>query len=487
MSWQRSRSFAEPPTTPVLERSDPMRLVTQIPAQAYRSPRFLGAYRILHQKKAAACGLIFLLGLATQLLSALQSRKGNSGRLNSRFDSKLSVAVNALTFKHNSSRKRYFQSSQTYPASETIETRGTTSFKAPESLWVWIQILAARFWRGAQRAKSPRQARLPAHAEDSSTKQTDTQALATTAKGFLVDQIEGVHIAYAMCDKQPALGVALLFHGCGQTALDWFQLPEHRAVVRRLQNAHLAILALTSVSNLSKCWSTRYPATENDDATRVSVATRQWFDTHEARSNIPIYGVGLSSGGTFLSILATSAAMPRLSSQVIYVSPGSMRAFRGKRSLVPYPSTLFVYVPGDAYGSKERVLAARDALIEREQGHVQVGVLALKPPKLDFTTLLDHEPRFSEHAARHIVELLAQSQRAYSETIRLNADDEVILKVHADPRSRLALEQIIKVLSGQHELSSVHADWVVSWLTAHGMTIPSTASGSHIDTLVPGA
>jgi hypothetical protein len=141
---------------------------------------------------------------------------------------------------------------------------------------------------------------------------------------------------------------------------------------------------------------------------------------------------------------------------------------------------LFVYVPGDAYGSKQRVQAARDALIERERGRIRIGVLALAPPTLESRTLQEHEPRFSEHAVHRITQLLTQSSEPYMETIRLNAEDDVIRQVLADKQSRRALEQIVKMLSGHHELSSVHANWVVSWLVSHRTGNPGTLSTTGI-------
>jgi hypothetical protein len=337
--------------------------------------------------------------------------------------------------------------------------------------WHWLGILTnPGRWRNIWQAGSKKRADSinSATAKESDSNKVDAAPpLIAPVKTFVVDQIDGVEIAYTTGSIRAALGVVLMFHGCGQTAVDWFQLPEHRRVVREFRKARLAVLAFTAVNKLSQCWSTRYPAKDNEDVARVSHAFRQWFHAQNLHTTTPLYGVGLSSGGGFVSILTTYEAMPRISSQVIYISPGSMRAFRGTRGPYPYPPTLFVYVPGDAYGSKERVLAARDALIEREHGRIRVGVLALAPPALESRTLQEHEPRFSSHAVDHMTQLLTRSAEPYMETIRHNAADDVIRQVLADYQSRRALEQIVKMLSGQHELSSVHANWVVSWLVSH--------------------
>jgi hypothetical protein len=310
---------------------------------------------------------------------------------------------------------------------------------------------------------------------------TQSTTPAPPLKRYLLGNIHGVDVAYSRMDADAPRGIAVLFHACGQQSEDWFELPEHRKIVQQLRKDHIALIALSSDNTVSRCWSTRFPASQNEDVARVTMAVRQWIHSYDLQS-IPMYGIGISSGGTLLSILSTSELMPRFASQVLYISPGSMRAF--KRASKTYPNTLFAHFRNDNhYASQRAVNAACTMLLRR--GVRLVGEMPLSGVRLQPLTMHLREPRFSERQSRHIFRILTSSATnfsrsrpisgrphggqffSYEDAVRRHAADPEITAILAEQQSRRALEQLSRVLSGRHEVVATGVEKVSSWLVTH--------------------
>lgn len=285
-------------------------------------------------------------------------------------------------------------------------------------------------------------------------------------KTFLTETVAGVHIAHHNPFPPHRLaGVALLFHACRQSATDWFTLPEHRRLAAELLRHRLALLAITSSNRVTGCWSTRHPAAQNHDAARVRLTVRQWLSTQRVSHAAPIYAVGISSGATFLSVIAAAQIVPSLVAQALYLSAGNPRALRNATER--FPNTLFVRLQSDHYyASSSTVATARATLLAR-----RVPLVAEMPLPLEKWTPLSlhkHEPRVSPQASAAIFEKLAtcrldiECAATYAASQNTSAAD-----VWKQAHLQKSLIQVARVLRGGHELSAEHANQVADWLIQH--------------------
>lgn len=292
-------------------------------------------------------------------------------------------------------------------------------------------------------------------------------AIPTLPETFHTTTVAGVSVAFHNPFSPHELnGVALLLHACRQSATDWFVLPEHRRLASELLRHHLALLAVTSANRVTGCWSTRHPASLNYDASRVRLAIRQWLDAQRIAHAAPIYAVGVSSGGTFLSVIAAAHIVPSLASQALYLSGGNPRALRNASHL--YPSTLFVRLQADRHYAPASVVAAsRTILLSRRVP--LVAEMPLLPERWTPMSLHIHEPRVSAAASDAIFQhITACAHKIDCAATRAAAHNTSVALVWQQPELRVALSQVARVLRGDHELSASHANLVADWLVRHG-------------------
>lgn len=295
-------------------------------------------------------------------------------------------------------------------------------------------------------------------------------------QSFVVGTYDGQEVASSAVGIEKVAGVALLFHGCGQNARDWYELPEHRRIVKQLHDAQIHTVAFSATHVSSNCWSTRFPAEKNEDIRRVVRAFEQLSQNQSRLSDVPRYGIGISSGGSFLSILSGYPAMPAFASQVLYISAGSLRAFR--RALPDYPNTLFVHLRArDSFPSRQAVSDARKALLR--QGVKLVGEMSQRPTPLRPLTFHSRDPRLPQSSSEHVFKMLLKCRLAaglpgetnemcrYTDVLRLYRNDEHLKRLMSTDIARRSLTQMIRVISGGHEVSSSSSDRVVKWLTSN--------------------
>lgn len=155
--------------------------------------------------------------------------------------------------------------------------------------------------------------------------------------------------------------VLLLFHGCEHSAEDWFVLPEEVLVVCEALRRNWSVVAFSSTDRTSGCWDLFYPALGNRDVIRVYQSLQEWIRKYfVAADNLQLYALGVSSGGSFVSILSTF--LPHISAQAIYMSPGSFLPLSSSFHWTP-PPTCFVHMSKDTtFGSLDNVKKTCDQL-----------------------------------------------------------------------------------------------------------------------------
>ncbi|PKA54584.1 hypothetical protein AXF42_Ash000419 [Apostasia shenzhenica] len=136
---------------------------------------------------------------------------------------------------------------------------------------------------------------------------------------------------------------AVLFvaHGCnGKAANFWDKssscpncvgLPEERLLVLHALERNMAVLAISSVG---KCW------TYGKEKENIKWIIK-WWTVKYRLENLPLLALGASSGGYFVSALATEM---RFCSIVLIIAEGVFNAIDASKD---YPPTLFVHMPKD--------------------------------------------------------------------------------------------------------------------------------------------
>lgn len=136
--------------------------------------------------------------------------------------------------------------------------------------------------------------------------------------------------------------VLFIAHGCGGSALNFWDrspgcpncvgLPEEKRIVLDALAQKFAVIVITSTD---VCWS------YGKEGSRVKHIIRWWLEKHDLVES-PLVGLGASSGGYFLSILATKVKFRGI---VLMIASGLFDQMVN----IPddYPATLFVHMPKD--------------------------------------------------------------------------------------------------------------------------------------------
>jgi hypothetical protein len=220
-------------------------------------------------------------------------------------------------------------------------------------------------------------------------------------------------VLLASPSREHAIGTVLLFHGCSNNAETWRHAPVERELVLQLARTNFRIVALSSASNAipgsSQCWSQEPEKRANIDLQRtfaVLTALQQQSPPGHA-----FLGVGASSGGSFVSLLA--AARPgTLRALAMYISPlhpGFMDTFARRPSLSDAARPL-VPVGGDGAGEARDVAPPQAATALLRDGPLPARV----PPALMFI----HMGHRDRQTAMEIAEQSAELRLAFSHALR---------------------------------------------------------------------
>ena len=102
-------------------------------------------------------------------------------------------------------------------------------------------------------------------------------------------------------------GIFFVAHGCHHSHTDWFVncygcigLPEERGIINIALDLGLLVIVFSSMNRRSKCWST------TDDIEPLARVLNDFSGRfHKKEAILPIYAFGASSGGHFVSAIAT--------------------------------------------------------------------------------------------------------------------------------------------------------------------------------------
>ncbi|CAB1104245.1 unnamed protein product [Ectocarpus sp. CCAP 1310/34] len=137
-----------------------------------------------------------------------------------------------------------------------------------------------------------------------------------------VMEIEGVPTAWKMPKEyaegggEAMKGLYVMFHGCNHGHMDWFDLPEERAIVSYLVNAGYAVVAPASKNRVSGCW--KYNS-EDGDVSLVRAMLWRWYRDWSIPPNTPLFLFGASSGGNMATMMASKGGFQLCEKRTTYV------------------------------------------------------------------------------------------------------------------------------------------------------------------------
>ena len=171
--------------------------------------------------------------------------------------------------------------------------------------------------------------------------------------GFYAELDDGIQIVYQIPNNATNLaGVLIVAHGCSHSATDWWRksntcptcigLPLEQSIVKMAVQKNMAVMAISSIDRVNKCWVYKH------DRMRVIKAIRYIYtkvpSSQEGRK-LPLYLFGVSSGGSFVGTFAQDAKSAHLQVSAICVQVMFVRIHRESAAMVP---TIFVHMPLDA-------------------------------------------------------------------------------------------------------------------------------------------
>ncbi|XP_056685566.1 uncharacterized protein [Spinacia oleracea] len=280
-----------------------------------------------------------------------------------------------------------------------------------------------------------------------------------------VEYIEEAQVIWQIPSDPKA--VLFIAHGCGGSALNFWDsclgcpncvgLPEEKRIVLDALAQNLAVLVVTSTD---VCWSYR------KDGSRVKKTIQWWLEKHDLVKS-PLVGLGASSGGYFLSVLATEV---RFRGIVLMISSGLF----DRMVSIPdnYPPTLFLHMPKDVRRGRK---IDRHVEMLRKKGIEVQKIECLEFPltpiwltdrvtDLNHTTSLKLFELFSSKGFIDAKGYMKNDGRAtpWREALK---QSNILLKYESKLMHHI--EEELNLAYAYHEMTSLQSDQMFKWFKSH--------------------
>jgi hypothetical protein len=287
-------------------------------------------------------------------------------------------------------------------------------------------------------------------------------------QAIMIDNVE----IFFQVPPQPPVGIVLLFHGCDHDGIHWFTLPEERAILKFLLPQGYAVISFSSQDREgSRCWNGSFPASQNADAVRVSQAFPRALEKalgSDKGKDLPLYGIGASSGGIFVTIL--HQLVPFRGMEII-VSPGNAKALTWAQEQ-PHikPRIAFVYMPKDTTFAGFRQVSRQ---VVRLEG-LAIKTFACEPKPVSAAWLSGSIDSLSLQQANEVVVHLIDRSMIDRETgILLKNPGQAWSSISSEVLNGFdamiidSLGEALNVAYGKHELTREHIEEVWSFFTGN--------------------
>ncbi|KAL6951838.1 hypothetical protein U1Q18_001825 [Sarracenia purpurea var. burkii] len=273
----------------------------------------------------------------------------------------------------------------------------------------------------------------------------------------------GTDVIWQIPDSPKA--VLFLAHGCSGRAVNFWDkslncpncigLPEERLIVLHALARNFAVL---TISSAGVCWSF------GEERMIVKGIIKWWVEKYKLHK-LPLVALGASSGGYFVSILATDL---RFSSITVMIAEG---LFDQMDIIKDYPPTLFVHMPKDE-ARKQRI--DKNLRILKDEG-IDVAEIKCMEFPLSPNFLAERIPAIGKTISMKLFVLFQDRgfidkkgyMRADGRALRLKAalrDSKIIL-----PDMNLVhhIQEELNLAFAYHEMTSLPSQKIFHWFESH--------------------
>ena len=259
--------------------------------------------------------------------------------------------------------------------------------------------------------------------------------------------------------------VLFLAHGCDGRAVNFWDrspecpncvgLPEERLITLHALARKFAVI---SISSAGRCWSF------GDEVSVVKGIIRWWVERQKL-GQLPLVALGASSGGYFVSVLATEV---KFSSVAIMIAEGKFDLIDVKEN---YPPSLFVHMPKDV-PRRRKIDQYMEVL--RNRG-VDVAEIECMEFPLSPNLLSDRIPGLDQSVSAKLFDLFRRKgfidENGYMRNDgrrtrwrdALKEDKTILLDEHlAHP-----VQEELNLAFAYHEMTSLHTDQIFKWFESH--------------------
>ncbi|PIA30602.1 hypothetical protein AQUCO_05500132v1 [Aquilegia coerulea] len=266
----------------------------------------------------------------------------------------------------------------------------------------------------------------------------------------------------------PDLPKAVLFlaHGCNGRAVNFWDrspscpncvgLPEERLIVLQALARKYAVL---TISSAGRCWSF------GEERVLVKNIISWWIEKNKLQK-LPLVALGASSGGYFVSALATDM---RFSSITLMIAEGVFGEMDIPKS---YPPTLFVHMPKDHV----RMRAINRNMQALRQKGIDVAEIKCMEFPLTPSLLSDKIPGLDEFISVSLVKLFSEEgfidEKGYMRKDGRATQWKAALKKRknllSDKKEWIHhIQEELNLAFAYHEMTSLQTVQILNWFKSH--------------------
>ncbi|KAK3404898.1 hypothetical protein EUGRSUZ_K01197 [Eucalyptus grandis] len=259
--------------------------------------------------------------------------------------------------------------------------------------------------------------------------------------------------------------VLFIAHGCNGRAINFWDrsptcqqcvgLPEERLLVLEGLSRKFAVL---TVSSVGRCW------TMGEERLIVRDIIRWWVGKNKLEK-LPLVALGASSGGYFVSALATNL---RFSSIVLMIAEGIFDQMDVRED---YPPTLFVHMPKDTIRQQK----IDEFMPDLKSKGIDVAAVECVEFPLSASTLADRIPGVDENVSAKLFELfrskgfvdangyMKRDGRAMRWKKALQENKNILL----DRQLVNHVQEELNLAFAYHEMTSLQSEQIFKWFESH--------------------
>lgn len=278
-----------------------------------------------------------------------------------------------------------------------------------------------------------------------------------------VDSRNGTDVIWQIPDSPKA--ILFVAHGCNGRAGNFWDkspdctncvgLPEERLIVLHALARKFAVL---TISSFGRCWSF------GKERLIVKEIIKWWIEKNNLEK-LPLVALGASSGGYFVSVLATELSFHSIT---LMIAAGMFDQIDVSED---YPPTLFVHMPKDQYREK-KIYENMETL--KKKGINVAEIKCLEFP-LSPTFLSDRLPGLGHNISTNLFELFQEKGFIDENGYMKNDGRATRWKKAVKERKTLLFDKFwighiqeeLNLAFAYHEMTSLQSEQIFRWFEYH--------------------